>query len=353
MSRLPVVASFAVASLLALPAVAQAQGKPSTVWVPASSSNYGGGRTATDLIVIHKAEGSLDACTSWFQNSSARVSAHYCVDDNEIAQCVQDQYVAWHAGNSNVNHRSIGIENSGYTNRNDFTDAHYRRLGQLVAYICRQYGIPADRQHIIGHNEVPDPTRPGHYGGAGGHTDPGPYFNWSLLMQYVQADLNGGGIAAVPAPATTTTSTMPASLPAASTSGNAQAVVVTGNVTSLNVRDAAWGSIIGQAPGGSAWVLTGAQDQGFYQIWYRGGSGWVSGNYVSGYTGPGVQIAATVLNVRDAASASNSTIVGAVHQGDQYVSGQVSNDGFWIVIRFDENRRWVYKPYTTGISLAP
>ena len=38
----------------------------------------------------------------------------------------------------------------------------------------KKYGIPADRQHIIGHNEVPDAT----------HSDPGA-FPWEAYMQRV------------------------------------------------------------------------------------------------------------------------------------------------------------------------
>jgi hypothetical protein len=42
-----------------------------------------------------------------------------------------------------------------------------------------RYGIPKDRAHIVGHVEVP----------GNDHTDPGPNWDWTRYMQYV----NGGG----------------------------------------------------------------------------------------------------------------------------------------------------------------
>jgi N-acetyl-anhydromuramyl-L-alanine amidase AmpD len=141
------------------------------------------------MIVIHKAEGSLDGTVSWFQNPAARVSAHYVVDDSKVVQCVPDLDVCWHTGNRAYNNRSIGIENSGFTHRDDMTEAHYQKLGALVGWLCKEHGIPLDRHHVIGHNEVPNPDWPAHgprWGGSGGHEDPGPYFDWNKLMSYAR-----------------------------------------------------------------------------------------------------------------------------------------------------------------------
>jgi hypothetical protein len=55
-----------------------------------------------------------------------------------------------------------------------------------VAWIARADGIPIDRQHIIGHSEVPDPNDPTQFGGAEHHTDPGRYWNWQLYMKLVR-----------------------------------------------------------------------------------------------------------------------------------------------------------------------
>jgi hypothetical protein len=96
---------------------------------------------------------------------------------------VQEKDIAWHAGNWDYNTRSIGIEHAGYAwTPGTFTDAEYQASAHLAASICERWGVPMDRQHVIGHNEVPDPNNPGLYGGSSHHTDPGPYWNWSYYM---------------------------------------------------------------------------------------------------------------------------------------------------------------------------
>src|SRR5205807_2663485 len=112
-------AAFFAALVLALaPSPAHAQ-TPSIDWEPAASSNYQHGRSGTsiDMIIIHKADGSYDGTVSWFKDSAAKVSAHYTVGDDQIAQSVDDANMCFHCGNTPYNHRSIGIENSGWTFR--------------------------------------------------------------------------------------------------------------------------------------------------------------------------------------------------------------------------------------------
>ncbi|MGW4407153.1 golvesin C-terminal-like domain-containing protein [Nonomuraea sp. NPDC004702] len=155
-------------------------------WVPASSSNYTASSRpssyAIDRVVIHVTQGSYAGTISWFQNSAAQVSAHYVVKSSNgaITQMVREKDIAWHAGNWTYNTRSIGIEHEGYVSESSwFTDAMYRASAALTKAICDKYGIPKDRAHIIGHNEVP----------GADHTDPGPYWNWTTYMNYV----TGGG----------------------------------------------------------------------------------------------------------------------------------------------------------------
>ncbi|WP_433414071.1 N-acetylmuramoyl-L-alanine amidase [Microtetraspora malaysiensis] len=159
---------------------------PPANWVAASSSNYTASSRpsayAIDRVVIHVTQGSYAGSISWFQNPSAQVSAHYVVksSNGEITQMVREKDVAWHAGSWSYNTRSIGIEHEGYISEASwFTDAMYRASAALTRAICDKYGIPKDRAHIIGHNEVPGAT----------HTDPGSYWNWTTYMNYV----TGGG----------------------------------------------------------------------------------------------------------------------------------------------------------------
>ncbi|GAB2485325.1 hypothetical protein GCM10027187_61100 [Streptosporangium sandarakinum] len=163
---------------------------PAASWVAASSSNYTASSRpssyAIDRVVIHVTQGSYAGSISWFQNPSAQVSAHYVIrsSDGAVTQMVREKDVAWHAGNWTYNTRSVGIEHEGYvSDASWFTDAMYRSSAALTRAICDKYGIPKDRSHIIGHNEVPGAT----------HTDPGTYWNWTKYMQYVTG--SGGGTA--------------------------------------------------------------------------------------------------------------------------------------------------------------
>lgn len=154
---------------------------PSSTWVAASSSNYtNDSRTAADIdiVVIHTTQGSYAGTISWFQNSAAQVSAHYVVraSDGDITQMVHHADIAWHAGNWSYNTRSIGIEHEGFVDDpNTYTMAQYQASADLTRWLCDNLGVPKDRNHIIGHVEVPTAT----------HTDPGQYWDWTLYMDLV------------------------------------------------------------------------------------------------------------------------------------------------------------------------
>ncbi len=142
-----------------------------------------------DTIIIHVAQGSWSSAINWFKDPRAQASTHYTIrsSDGFMGQSVPEKDIAWHAGNWSYNQTSIGIEHEGYvSNPAWFTEEMYDSSSKLTAYLCYEYGIPIDRYHIIGHNEVPDPYDPGQYGGAGNHTDPGYYWDWDKYMSYVE-----------------------------------------------------------------------------------------------------------------------------------------------------------------------
>jgi N-acetyl-anhydromuramyl-L-alanine amidase AmpD len=177
--------------------VATAGSGLSAQWIPACSSNYtdsSRGAGSIDKIVIHTMEGSYSGSISWFQNCSASVSAHYVIrsSDGEITQMVDEADIGWHAGHWDTNERSIGIEHEGYVASGDrwYTDSMYRASAELVRDICDRYGIPKDRSHIIGHNEVPGCSTPGG-GGSGCHTDPGSYWDWTYFISLVNQQGSG------------------------------------------------------------------------------------------------------------------------------------------------------------------
>ena len=66
---------------------------------------------------------------------------------------------------ANLVETSIVIEHAGFTNRTVFPDPQYRASARLAGYLAHKYLIRPDRQHVIGHNQVPDPTHRGQLGG--------------------------------------------------------------------------------------------------------------------------------------------------------------------------------------------
>ncbi len=157
----------------------------SAAWAPASTANYTAAARphtyAVTTVVIHVAQDTFDNTVRTFQDPAHAASAHYVVRsaDGYPAQCVRERDVAWHAGNWGYNTRSIGIEHEGWVDRPAyFTDTMYRASAALTAEICDKYGIPKDREHIIGHYQVPGTD----------HTDPGPHWDWARYLRLV----NGG-----------------------------------------------------------------------------------------------------------------------------------------------------------------
>ncbi|MEV7417802.1 N-acetylmuramoyl-L-alanine amidase [Streptomyces sp. NPDC089919] len=154
-------------------------------WTSASPANWRmADRPAdyrVDRIVVHVTQGGFKSSVDAFRNPFHKASAHYIVDkDGHVEQMVRELDVAFHADNRSMNERSVGIEHVGFVDRpQDFTDAMYRSSARLSADICRRYGFPADRTHIIGHSEVP----------GADHTDPGPHWDWDRYLKLVRGYL--------------------------------------------------------------------------------------------------------------------------------------------------------------------
>ncbi|WP_413101344.1 N-acetylmuramoyl-L-alanine amidase [Streptomyces sp. Inha503] len=156
---------------------------PGAQWSPASPDNY---RTArrpgsdpVDRVVIHVTHEHFDDVLSIFRNPDRKTSAHYVVRsaDGHICQCVREKDIAWHAGNPDYDNRSIGIDHEGWTNGPTwFTQEMYASSAALTAAVCARYGIPLDRTHILGHNEVPGAIC----------TDPGANWDWDHYLELVR-----------------------------------------------------------------------------------------------------------------------------------------------------------------------
>ncbi|GHK04547.1 N-acetylmuramoyl-L-alanine amidase [Streptomyces sp. Y2F8-2] len=157
---------------------------PGARWLAASPANL---RRADrpddydiDRVVVHVTQGGYSSAVKVFQDPGHGAAAHYIVRrDGGVTQMIRELDVAFHAGNREYNERSVGIEHEGFVERaSSFTDAMYAASARLTAAVCGRYGIPVDREHIIGHAQVPGTD----------HTDPGPHWDWERYMRLVRRE---------------------------------------------------------------------------------------------------------------------------------------------------------------------
>jgi hypothetical protein len=178
-------------------------------WIPApyqllgdgtKPGNYGNhdlsdrpGRQKIEYIVIHDTETSYDDTIGLVQDPDY-VSWNYTIRsaDGHIAQHVKTKDVAWQAGNWYVNSKSVGIEHEGFAAQQGawYTEAMYRASAKLVRYLSVRLGVPLDRSHVIGHDNVAGGT-PANVKNM--HWDPGPYWDWAHYFELLGAPLPGGG----------------------------------------------------------------------------------------------------------------------------------------------------------------
>jgi N-acetyl-anhydromuramyl-L-alanine amidase AmpD len=142
-----------------------------------------------DYIVIHDTEATWKTTLDLVQDPTY-LGWHYSIrsSDGQVDQHINPKNVGWHAGNWYVNAHSIGIEHEGFaaTGAKWYTESMYESSATLVHYLATKYGIPLDRAHIIGHDQVPGITTANI---PGMHWDPGPYWDWEHYMALVGAPL--------------------------------------------------------------------------------------------------------------------------------------------------------------------
>jgi len=152
------------------------------------------------LIVIHDMEfpekaGAAAAVANYFATTTTKASAHICVDNLSIFQCVKDSYVAWAA--PGANHDGIQIELAGFAAQTpgEWRDLYSTGLLALAADAAAQYSLKYDiplihlsddnlrkgNRGVVGHAQVSRVYK------QSTHTDPGENFPWSRFLAYAKA----------------------------------------------------------------------------------------------------------------------------------------------------------------------
>lgn len=170
---------------------------------------YKGGNEPA-LIIVHDMEfperpTGAEWCADFFAGPNApKASAHFCVDNDSVVQCVLEEDGAWHTpgalpakGGREINRSSIGIEHAGYARqtadewRDAYSTAMLELSAELVADLCKLHDIPIVKlspddlrqpgaRGICGHVDCTKAT------GVGSHWDPGPHFPWDWYLARVR-----------------------------------------------------------------------------------------------------------------------------------------------------------------------
>ncbi|MGW4518671.1 N-acetylmuramoyl-L-alanine amidase [Streptomyces sp. NPDC004393] len=268
---------------------------------------------AIKYIVIHDTESDYASGVGQFQDPTAGASAHYVIrsSDGLVTQMVPNADVAWYAGNWYMNQHAVGIEHEGYALQGAswYTESEYESSAALVKYLAGKYGIPLDREHIIGHDDV---TGPLDAYVSGMHWDPGTYWDWNHYMSLLGAPANSnpagsplvtGEIVRIAPPFTTSyeppvngQSAQPANFAYLRTSPSSSASLITNPYFSSGSTDASdWSD---KAIAGEDFVVAAQQDD-WTAIWYDGMEAWFDNPHGS-YTVPVSDASAfTVVTARD------------------------------------------------------
>jgi len=153
------------------------------------------------VIVIHTMEApekdkTAENVANFFQGlpSTKKASAHLCIDNNSIIQCVLDNDVAFAA--PGANHNGIHLELAGFAAQSsaDWSDVYSKALlenaANAAAQYCLKYDLPrkhlsndeleAGDEGIVGHVQVTEVFK------KSTHTDPGKHFPWTTFIARVE-----------------------------------------------------------------------------------------------------------------------------------------------------------------------
>jgi len=150
------------------------------------------------VIVMHDMEAPENSSTAenvakYFHTTPTPASAHICVDNDSIVQCVLDNDVAYAA--PGANNDGIQIEMAGFAKqtREQWLDPYgvllLDRSADAAAQYCLKYDIPVRQltnqqlangeKGIVGHRQVSQVYK------KSDHMDPGTNFPWDYFLERV------------------------------------------------------------------------------------------------------------------------------------------------------------------------
>nr|DAV94398.1 MAG TPA: endodeoxyribonuclease I [Caudoviricetes sp.] len=124
-------------------------------------------RQVTDQIVIHHTGNPTDDDLSAEEiNASHQAQGWACIGYHYVIRkdgTIEEGRPHWTVGAHayRENYHTIGIHVCGNFELAEPTDAQIEALAMLLANLCADYGLPIDRDHIVGHRELMPTACPG------------------------------------------------------------------------------------------------------------------------------------------------------------------------------------------------
>lgn len=116
-----------------------------------------GGRKIDHIVLHHMASTNYEWVKDAMRTGSKEVSANYIVSNEGAADgVVPEELRSWSLSSAEWDGRSITfeIENESLGGNWPVSNAAQEKVAQIVADICVRYGIPCNRDRILGHREV-------------------------------------------------------------------------------------------------------------------------------------------------------------------------------------------------------